>query len=440
MLIAFVSLISLAPSLPVAQAVDPIPALLTAADPRRLIADVERLVGFHTRHTLSETESDERGIGAARRWLAAELGRISVATGGRLEVREQRAMGRAVGREVELVNVYGFLPGTEAGPLGRTYVVSGHYDSRVSSGRDTESFAPGANDDASGCAVVLEAARLLSATEFRANLAFLLVPGEEQGLLGAKQFAAAAKASGCVIDGMFTNDIVGGVEGGSSPGREGVRDDVTIRCYSNAEGLHSTSRELARALTASAARYVPDARVKLVYRADRFGRGGDHQAFDAEGFPALRLTEANEHYARQHQDVREEGGVQYGDLPEHVSAVYMARVARVNAAALAELALAPPAPTDVSMRAALTYDAQLGWAPVMGEVAAYEVVWRDTTAPTWTDHMAVDPTPREVTSRGVTRTVVQGAVPGVTADTHFLGVRALSAAGHRSRVALSDKP
>jgi len=185
---------------------------------------------------------------------------------------------------------------------------------------------------------------------------------------------------------------------------------------------------------------VPDAKVRLVFRADRFGRGGDHQTFHTAGFPALRLTEANEHYARQHEDVREENGVQYGDLVQHVSAVYMARFARVNTAALAALALVPAPPRDIALRAALSYDTQLGWTPSQGGAASYELVWRDTTAPTWTDSLPIEAVVREQTTRRGTRSVVQGAAPGVTADTHFFGVRAVSAAGHRSRVTLPDRP
>ena len=434
------SLISLAllsqvadPEVPSPPLVDPIPALLKAVDPARPMADVERLVQFHTRHTLSETESDERGIGAARRWLKGQLEEIAQESDGRLQVHEQRFEAKVLGQTVELVNLYGFLPGTEVEPLGRTYVVSGHYDSRASKGLDATSFAPGANDDGSGTAVTLEVARALSKGTFRANLVFLLVPGEEQGLFGAKHFAKEAKAVGWSIDGMFTNDIVGGVEGGN-----GIRDERTVRCYSSGGDPGQPSRELARAIADSAARYVPSAQVKLVFRPDRFGRGGDHQAFFAEGFPALRLTEANEHYARQHQDVREEDGVQYGDLAEHVSAEYMAKVARVNAAALAELALAPPAPTGLAMRAAVSYNTRLGWTPSTGDVQRYEIVWRDTTSPVWTDRQDVEPTIREMKSRRGSRTrkVVQGTVQNVTADTCFFGVRAVSSLGHRSRVAV----
>lgn len=425
---------------------DPIPGWLAKADPARLTASVERLVGFGTRHTLSVTDSETRGIGAARRWLRRELEAIAAETGGRLEVREQRFRANVRGTEAELVNVYGFLPGKVADPLGRTYVISGHYDSRASKSLDAESAAPGANDDASGTAVVLEVARLLSAGEFEANLVFLLVPGEEQGLFGSKHFADQAVALGMHVEGMITNDIVGGTEGGN-----GVRDDVTIRCFSDTDE-DEISRALARSIALSAERYVPDATVQLVFRKDRFGRGGDHQPFHKSGFAAARLTEANEHYGRQHQDVRVEDGIAYGDLAEHVSGDYMGKVARVNAAAMAEMALAPPPPTRISMRAAVSYDTQLGWSPSVqrtdGEAKdasspthSYEIVWRDTTAAIWTGAQAVPAVIRVQPARGnrPERQFVQGKVEGVTADTHFFGVRAVSALGHRSRVALPSR-
>jgi hypothetical protein len=415
-------------------AADPVPALLEAVSPARLMADVETLVGFHTRHSFSDTTSDERGIGAARRWLRAELERIAAATGGRLEVREQRFTAEVRGRSVEMVNVYGFLPGAQGDPLGRTYVVSGHYDSRARDGMDGESFAPGADDDASGTAVVLELARVMAGHEYPANLVFLCVAGEEQGLFGARHFDQWAADGGLAIDGMLTNDIVGGVEGGN-----GVVDGRTVRCFSAAEGLHSPSRELARALEASARRYVPDARVRLVFRLDRFGRGGDHRPFHERGLPAVRLTEANEHYARQHEDVREEDGVRYGDLAEFVSPEYMARVARVDAAGLAELALAPPPPRSLSMRAAVSYDTQLSWEPVPG-AAGYEVVWRDTTAPQWEHAQPVGPETVVLRTRRGERELVRATVEGVTADGAFFGVRSVGRAGHRSRVTYPERP
>lgn len=414
---------------------DPIPGKLAAVEPARLGADVEALVAFGTRHTASATDEEAQGIGAARRWLRARLEAISGETGGRLEVREQRfrAEVRGLG-EVEFVNVYGFLPARGGDALGRTYVVSGHYDSRARRGMDAAAPAPGANDDASGTAVVLELARTLAPGEYAANLVFLCAAGEEQGLYGARHFAERAAAEGVWVDGMITNDIVGGVEGGN-----GVVDSTTVRCFSGAEGLHSESRELARAIRASAARYVPDARVRLVFRLDRFGRGGDHIPFHEAGVPAIRLTEANENYARQHEDVREEDGVLYGDLAEFVSAEYMARVARVNGAALMELALAPPPPEPPRMRAAVSYDTQLSWAPVDG-ADRYEVVWRDTTAPDWEEVLVVDAEPSVLRVRGEERLVIRATVEGVTADGAFFGVRAVSATGHRSRVVVPERP
>ena len=319
---------------------DPIPRMLKTIEPARLMSTVETLVGFGTRHSASDTESEKTGIGAARRWIRSEFNAISKATGGRLEIHEQHFTVNARGLgEVDMVNVYGFLPGTGVDPQGRTYVVSGHYDSRAGSGSDSTSPAPGADDDASGTAVVLELARVMSAGEYAANLVFICVAGEEQGLYGAKHFAEWAQETGLQVDGMITNDIVGNIHGGN-----GIVDDRTVRCFSAAEGLHSTSRELARSIGASARRYVPKANLRLIFRLDRFGRGGDHKPFHESGVPAVRLSEANENYERQHQDVREKDGVHYGDVPEWVSADYMARVARVNAAALAEWALAPPAP------------------------------------------------------------------------------------------------
>ena len=415
---------------------DPIPSMLAEVSPERLLEHVEKLVSFHTRHTFSETGSDERGIGAARRWLRSELRTISKQTGGRLEVREQRFVQAIRGQEVELVIVYGFLPGTAVEPEGRTYVVSGHYDSRAGSGMDATSFAPGADDDASGTAVVLELARVMSGHRYPANLVFMCVPAEEQGLYGAAHFAEEAEAQGLLVDGMLTNDIVGGVEGGN-----GVRDDVTIRCFSAAEGLHSASRELARAVRASAVRYVPDANVSLIFRLDRFGRGGDHKPFHDRGFPAVRMTEANEYYARQHQDVRVVDGVQYGDLLEFVSGPYMGKVARVNAAVLAELALAPAPPKELNMRAAVAYDTQLSWEPdASGQVVAYEVVWRATSAPDWEYSRMVDGKVSTMRTRRGTREVVRTTIEGVTADGYFFGVRSVSAGGHRSRVTYPRRP
>lgn len=429
------STLLLAVTLSLPSAGDPIPEILSSISAERLKADVETLAGFGTRHSFSDTTSAERGVGAARRWLRDELKAISSATGDRLQVEEQRFSVEVRGQEVQMVNVFGFLPGRSGDPLGRTYVVSGHYDSRTAGGMDATSDAPGANDDASGVAVVLELARVMTPCLLEANVVFLCVDGEELGLFGAKHFVKWADERGLQLDGMITDDMVGGIEGGN-----GVVDEMTVRCFSRAEnGLHSPSRELARGLADSASRYVDDFRIRLVYRLDRFGRGGDHAPFDAAGIPALRLTEANEHFDRQHTKVREEDGVRYGDLPEFVSGDYMARVARVNAAFLTELALAPPPPEAPRMRAANRYDTQLTWAPVEG-AAGYEVVWRATSAARWEHVQRVGPETTTQRSRRGEREAVSAVVPRVTADNCFFGVRSIDVDGHRSRAVTPGRP
>ncbi len=401
---------------------DPIRAMLGAVSAERIHERIAVLAGFYTRHTASETESDERGIGAARRWIESDLRASAEASGGRLEVGTHSTTRRMGSRDVEIVNVYGFLPGKQDDPRGRTYVVLGHYDSRASGGMDAEAHAPGADDDASGTAVVLELARVMSQHELEANLYFVCVAGEEQGLFGSKAFAEWMESEGVAIDGVITNDIVGGIEGGN-----GVVDDTTIRCFSGGDGLSGASRDFARDLYDAAERYVPDARVRMIFRLDRRGRGGDHIPFHERGIPALRLTEANENYARQHQDVREEDGVQYGDVLEHVSADYVAKVARVNGALLARLALAPAPPSRLFVRGALRYDTTLAWQASPSESAVgYVAVWRETTSPIWEHKSEVFADPRAV-------------LEGVIADNFFFGVRAVDAAGNESRTIVPER-
>ncbi len=398
---------------------DPIPALLERVSAERIRARVDALAGFHTRHTFSRTDSDTVGVGAAARWIEADLRASSEATGGRLEVRTQTFTASAGGHEGELTNVYGFLPGTQGDPLGRTYVVCGHYDSRASGGDDAEAYAPGADDDASGTAVVLELARVLSAHELTANLVFLCVTGEEQGLFGSTHFAEQAAQQGLAVDAMFTNDIVGGVEG-----PDGAVDDRTMRVFAGGAEYDSSSRELARLVRESALAWVPDAEVRMIFRLDRRGRGGDHIPFFERGIPAVRFTEAREVYERQHQDVRTEDGVSYGDLPEHVDERYVARVARVNGAALCRLALAPPRPERLRVRGAVSYDTRLSWRPSPG-ATAYEVVWRETTSPVWEHFARVEGT--------------EHVLAGVVCDDFFFGVRALDTAGHASLTTVLER-
>jgi Zn-dependent M28 family amino/carboxypeptidase len=396
---------------------DPVPGILKEISPARIRASVDRLVAFHTRNTFSDTSSDTRGIGAARRWIESEL----KAASSRLEVRTLASKRkRKDGTEVEVVDVYGFLPGKEGVPHGRTYVVSGHYDSMAGKNDDAESFAPGADDDASGTAVVLELARTLSPHEFDANVVFLLVAGEEQGLWGSQAFADHAAEEKLQVDAMITNDIVGGSVGGT-----GAKNDTTIRCFSGGDDLQAPSRELARNLVDVAKKRMPDTDVRLVFRIDRLRRGGDHIPFEKHGVPALRLVEANENYDRQHKDVGEKDGRKIGDLPEFVSEDYAARVARLNASLLCELALAPPPPAEVTLAGAVRYETTLSWKDVPG-AAGYVVVWRDTTSPVWQERSAV---------LHETKAVIP-----VIVDDRFFGVRAVDAAGHESRTALPKQP
>lgn len=407
---------------------DPIPGWIGEVSGDRMLDDVRTLAGFHTRHTLSETESDTRGIGAARRWIRKRFEALAAQEGSRLEVFEQRAersfRTREGQRTIEVVNVAAFLPGVGVEATGRTYVVSGHYDSRVRGRWDAESFAPGANDDASGTAAVLELARVLAAAKLPANVIFLCVAGEEQGLWGAELFQERMKSEGRDIDAFLTNDIIGGVEGGG-----GDSAPTTMRVFSGAEGLHSRSRELARLIQLVARKYLPEADVRMVFRLDRFGRGGDHIPAHNAKIAAVRFSEAYEHYDRQHQDVREEDGRTYGDLPEHLSPDFMGLVAKVNGATLLELALAPPAPSTLVLKAALRYDTQLAWraGAGAGEDVRYEVLWRDTTAAQWEGSRLVG-------------AGAEGVEMGPSADWVFFGVRSVGPGGHGSRVIYPGRP
>jgi hypothetical protein len=296
--------------------------------------------------------------------------------------------------------------------------------------------APGANDDASGVAAVLEMARVMSRYRFDATIVFMAVAGEEQSLLGSTHYAEQAKQKNWNIEAMFTNDIVGNTLGGN-----GVRDRRTVRVFS--EGVpsneteeeartrrsvggenDSAARQLARFIKETGARYMPGFNVMMVYRRDRYLRGGDHIPFLERGYPAVRFTEPNEDYRHQHQNVRVEGGVQYGDLPQFVDFGYVAQVARINAASLASLALAPAAPKDVGiLTRRLTNDTDLQWsASTEPDLAGYEIVWRETTSPVWTG------------ARMVGR-VTTYTMQGMSKDNYFFGVRAVDSDGNRSPVA-----
>lgn len=412
--------------------------IVAAISPAAIETNIRTLVGFQTRHTLSTTDDAKQGIGAARNWIKAEFERYGQASGGRLIVEfdrfQQPATPPRFFRPAEVVNVVATLPGRQPESKDRIYVVSGHYDSRTTGVNDTDTFAPGANDDASGTAAVLELARVLSQREFDATLVFVAVAAEEQGLQGSRHWAENAKAQNRNIAGMITNDIIG-----SPVGDDGKVARTTVRLF--AEGIPPLKtlsdeilaqlktggendfppRQLARTIKAAAETYVPYMNVRLVYRRDRYLRGGDHSPFLDLGFPAVRFTEPAENYNHQHQDVRVENGIQLGDLPEFVDFAYVADVARVNAAALATLALAPAAPTEVEVETArLENDTRLRWAPNHEpDLAGYRVVWRETTAPFW-EH-AVE-----------TGLVTEFTVKGVSKDNVIFGVKAVDTGGHAS--------
>ncbi|MBC8138161.1 MAG: M28 family metallopeptidase [Fibrella sp.] len=374
------------------------PAVRTAVEQiarPRLETTVRGLAAFPTRHTLSGAN----GVDAAAAWLQTEFGKIAAESGGRLRVEKQtwtEPAGNRIPAPAELTNVLATLPGT-ASPE-RVIVISGHYDSRVTDVLDAKSAAPGANDDASGVAVVLEVARAMasSKTRFPATVIFAAVTGEEQGLYGSAYLARSLKAQNKTVIAMLTNDIVG-----NSRGENGKRDDKHVRVFSagfdpgvepanlarqRAAGTDADSpaRTLARAVKSTASRYVKGFGVELVYRNDRYGRGGDHTPFLQNGYPfAVRLTEPNEDWRHQHQDLRTEDGVQYGDLPEFVDYAYLRRVAQVNAAIVAELASAPLSPVNVRLRGDLSAKTTLSWDAVTEPVAGYEVLIRRTTAPDW---------------------------------------------------------
>src|ERR1700733_8106225 len=367
-----------------------------AADPAQLQATVQGLVGFGTRHTLSDTVSAKRGIGAARRWVQSRFEKIGHDCGGCLTIvtPSQTVTGSRLPKPAEIVDVVAIQKGTS--DPERVVVVTGHIDSRVTDVMNATADAPGADDDASGVAAVIEAARILSRYKFPATIVYGVLSGEEQGLYGGKVLAEYAKAQGWRVEANLNNDIVGGTRGLNGVINntrlrlfsEGTRDaesadDAKQRRFEGGEN-DSASRNVARYAKQLAETYIPNWTVALVYRLDRFGRGGDHSAFNALGYPAVRFTENSENYRHQHQDLRSEGGVEYGDTIAHVDFAYLAKVTATNALTAASMASAPPPPMDVKVEVAVTPDTKLSWKASPGAPAAgYRVHWRDTTEPLW---------------------------------------------------------
>ncbi len=397
---------------------------------------VRTLAGFGTRHTASVTESDTFGIGAARRWIHSKFEQFSERSGGRLQVKYGRYVeteNQRLTEPTEIVNVIAVLPGTQPESEDRMYVVSGHYDSRNSDPMDSEGLAPGAADDASGVAAVMEAARVMSDYEFDATIVFMAVAGEEQGLLGATHYAEKAQENNWNIAAMITNDIVGRPKGPTGEVDYGVRVFAqgippvdTLSRYQKlllftGGGNDTPPRQLARFIDEVAQTYMPDFKINIIYRKDRYLRGGDHSPFLARGYAAVRLTQPHEVYKHQHQDVRVENGVQYGDLPKFVNYEYVADVTRVNAATLAMLANAPARPDSVRVLVEeLTNNTTLTWAPNdEPDLKGYQIVWRATHAPLWQHSVFV----------GDSTTYT---VEGVSKDNYLFGVKAVDTAGYES--------
>ena len=420
-----------------------LPAPPPAVDPRifeiverssadRIGADIQTLVNFGTRNTFSDTLSSTRGIGAARRWIKAEFDKISQACGGCLEVRYQEAMHGEGERRVNVVNVIATLRGTTH--PNRYVIMSGDIDSRASNTFDGESDAPGANDNASGVAGVLEAARLLSKHRFGSSIVFAELSGEEQGLWGGQTLAAQAKEEGWDVVTTLNNDMIGNIEG-----LDRVIDNTSFRVFSEPVPVGTTeadhrrhrfyggevdgpSRQIARYVDRITDLYFTNLDAMMIYRLDRFGRGGHHRPFNDQGFPGVRIMETHEQYERQHQNLRTEDGIKYGDVIEKVDFPYAAKLTAVNAATLAALAWAPPAPDSVMIGGAVQPSTTLAWSAVNDpNLAGYKIYWRATTSPQWEHSRFVG---------NVTRHTLENIV----IDNYLFGVAAVGKDGNESPV------
>lgn len=409
--------------------------IIDAVSADRIKKDIKTLVDFGTRHTLSDTLSDTRGIGAARRWIKSEFDNISKDCNNCLDVFYQRnfvkkGTGKRIVHDVDVVNVVAIQKGTKY--PNRYIIMSGDIDSRVSDPNNFTSDSPGANDNASGMAGAIEAARVLSNYQFENSIIYVGLSGEEQGLFGGAGLAKYALDNKWEIIGVLNNDMIGNIEG-----VDGVIDNRTFRIFSEPVPANETakqrkgrrfyggevdgiSRQLARYVHKITKTYMPEMNPMMVYRLDRFGRGGHHRPFNDVGFPGIRIMEAHENYTQQHQDIRTENGINYGDTFEHVNFKYASKLTAVNAITMAGLATAPPSPTNVGIGGIVEASAKLQWDKVNG-ATAYKIYWRDTTSPTWDNSRVVG---------NVSSTTLEGIV----IDNFFFGVAAIGKNGHESVV------
>ncbi len=414
--------------------------IINAVSADRIKTDITTLTNFGTRHTLSDTISNTRGIGAARRWIKSEFNKISSDCNNCLEVFYQKdfvkkGTNSRITKDVWVVNVVAIQKGTK---YPNNYIVmSGDIDSRISDPNNFTDDAPGANDNASGMAGTIEAARVLSNYNFENSIIYVGLSGEEQGLFGGKGLATYAKEKNWNIVGVMNNDMIGNIKSVN-----GVIDNRTFRIFSEpvppteAERqrkarrfyggeVDGISRQLARYIYKTTKTYMPEMNPKMIYRLDRFGRGGHHRPFNDAGFAGIRIMEAHENYTQQHQDIRTENGIEYGDRLKFVNFDYAKKLTAVNAINLASIAAAPPSPKNVGIGGIVEASAKLQWDKVDG-AKGYKIYWRDTTSPTWNHFKYVENT-------------TEFTLDGIVLDNYFFGVSAVGKNGHESIVSFPSK-
>ena len=414
--------------------------IIDSISAKRIEKDITKLANFGTRHTLSDTISNTRGIGAARRWIKSEFENISRNCNNCLDVYYQKDLvtkgtNKRILRDVWVVNVVAVQKGTKN--PNNYIIMSGDIDSRVSDPNNFTDDAPGANDNASGIAGTIEAARVLSKYKFENSIIYLGLSGEEQGLFGGKGFANFAKNNNWNIIGVINNDMIGNIKG-----VDGVIDNRTFRIFSEPTPPTETerqrrsrrfyggevdgiSRQLARYIHKTTKTYMPEMNPKMIYRLDRFGRGGHHRPFNDIGFAGVRIMEAHENYTQQHQDIRTENGIEYGDKLKFVNFDYAKKLTAVNAINLASIASAPTAPKNVSIGGIVEASVKLKWDKVES-AKGYKIYWRDTTSPTWDFSRYVND-------------LNEFTLDGIVIDNYFFGVAAVGKNGYESLITFPSK-
>ncbi len=414
--------------------------IVSTISSERIKNDITKLANFGTRHTLSDTISNTRGIGAARRWIKSEFEKISKNCANCLDVFYQKDLvkkgaNQRITKDVWVVNVVAVQKGSKN--PNNYIIMSGDIDSRITDPNNFTDDAPGANDNATGMAGAMEAARVLSKYKFDNSIIYVGLSGEEQGLFGGKGLAKYAKEKGWNIVGIMNNDMIGNIKG-----VDGVIDNRTFRIFSEPVPPTETekqrkarrfyggevdgiSRQLARYIYKTTKTYMPEMNPKMIYRLDRFGRGGHHRPFNDAGFPGIRIMEAHENYTQQHQDIRTENGIEYGDKIKFVNFEYAKKLTAVNAINLASIASAPPSPKNVGIGGIVEASAKFSWNKVAG-AKGYKIYWRDTTSPTW-DHFKYVENVNEFTLKGI------------VVDNFFFGVSAVGENGHESIVSFPSK-